>query len=76
MSVLLIGKIHSASVIMNLPQLETLSASRLRVTKQLEKAIALMHATGERPSHIVKDEENVCCGIDFDSKECCVCMKK
>lgn len=44
-------KIHSASVIMNLPKLEALAARRLRITKRLEKAVARYMASGKRPTH-------------------------
>jgi len=47
------GKIHSASVILNLPTLEALEAHRLRVIKKLEKNIAIYHTTEKRPSRII-----------------------
>jgi len=47
------GKVHSASVILNLPELEALDAKRLRIVNRLEKAIADNHATGTRPTHIM-----------------------
>lgn len=58
------GKIHSASVIMNLPDLETLAAKRLRITGRLEKAIAIYHATGVRPTHTLGQRKMYVAGID------------
>ena len=47
------NKVHSASVILNLPILEDYVRKQLRVVKRLEKAIAYYHATGKRPTHIM-----------------------
>jgi hypothetical protein len=58
------GKVHSASVIMNLPDLELLAAKRLALTGRLEKAIAGYHATGERPTHTLGQKKMILAGID------------
>ena len=47
------NKVHSASVILNLPVLEEYVRKRLQIVRRLEKAIALYHATGRRPTHIM-----------------------
>ena len=47
------NKVHSASVIINLPVLEDLVRKQLRLVKRLEKAIAHYHATGKRPTHVL-----------------------
>lgn len=59
------GKVHSASVVMKLPELETLSLRRLRVTRRLEKSIAYFYATGERSSHVLGRSRVNICGIDL-----------
>ena len=71
------GKVHSAHVILNLPELERLSARRIMINDRLEKAIAECHASGERPSLIVSQTGiDGCCGIDLNAKELCGCIKK
>jgi hypothetical protein len=65
------GKIHSASVVMNVPDLEAADARRLRIVKRLEKSIAYDHAKGERPSHVVGRKRLSVCAIDLPAMECC-----
>ena len=45
------GKVHSACVVLNVPDLEDTSRLCIRTCRQLEKSIAYMHANGKRPSH-------------------------
>jgi Cytosolic domain of 10TM putative phosphate transporter len=59
------GKVHSASVILNLPVLENFVKKRLRVVKRLEKAIAYYHATGTRPTHTVGQFQLQFLGVDI-----------
>lgn len=66
------GKIHSASVIMKLPELEALSLRRLRVTRRLEKSIAYFHATGTRASHVLGRARINICGIDLAPLDCTI----
>jgi len=47
------GKVHSASVILNLKDLEAVKAKTDRVCRRLEKSIAHYQAEGHRPTHIV-----------------------
>lgn len=47
------GKVHSASLILNLRDLEIVKARTLRVCRRLEKSIAHYHAVGTRPTHRV-----------------------
>jgi len=60
------GKIHSASVILNLPNLEALEAHRLRVVKRLEKAIAIYHATLKRPSRVIGKLRSAAFGLQME----------
>jgi len=59
------GKVHSANVILNLPDLETLSRKKLKVTRRLEKSIAHFEATSKRPSHVVGQPRMILCGIEL-----------
>jgi len=45
--------VFSASVVMNIPDLEYLCARRQRVLQRLEKSIAIHEATGKRARHVV-----------------------
>jgi len=49
---LLPGKVHSSSIILNVPDLEVTAQRTQRVTRRLEKSIAYYYATGQRPTHI------------------------
>jgi len=67
------GKVHSASVMLNLPELEILSLRKKRVTGRLEKSIAHYEATRERPTHIMGRPRLNCCDIEFSPLECTCC---
>eukprot|EP00546_Thalassionema_frauenfeldii_P006538 CAMPEP_0178908972 /NCGR_PEP_ID=MMETSP0786-20121207/8226_1 /TAXON_ID=186022 /ORGANISM="Thalassionema frauenfeldii, Strain CCMP 1798" /LENGTH=800 /DNA_ID=CAMNT_0020580947 /DNA_START=87 /DNA_END=2486 /DNA_ORIENTATION=- len=60
------GKVHSASVILNLPKLEALEAHCLRIVKRLEKAIAVYHATKERPTQVMGKPKSSAFGIEME----------
>jgi len=60
------GKVHSACVVLNLPDLEKLSVKRIRITRRLEKSIALLEATGRRPQHIVGRPRCLFMGIESE----------
>jgi hypothetical protein len=59
------GKIHSASVLLNLPDLEAVKARCLRVCRRLEKSVAYWHATGTRPTHNVGSPRISILGVDL-----------
>lgn len=59
------GKIHSASVLLNLPDLEAVKARCFRVCRRLEKSIAYWHATGTRPTHNVGSPRISILGVDL-----------
>ena len=48
------GKVHSAYVVLSIPELEAMSRRRQRVVRRLEKSIAIHEGTGKRPEHIGK----------------------
>lgn len=58
------GKVHSASMVLNLPDLETVSARCMRVCRRLEKSIAFYHDTGKRATHNVGSPRIRILGID------------
>jgi len=58
------GKVHSAYVVLSIPDLEATSRRRKRVVRRLEKSIALHEGTGKRPKHIVGSKRCMCCGIE------------
>lgn len=64
------GKVHSASVVMKLPDLEELSSRCLRTCRRLEKSIAYLHATGSRPTHIVGRGRLSMLGVDMAPCDC------
>lgn len=64
------GKVHSASVVLKLPDLEAASAKCMRSCRRLEKSIACYHAVGERPVHIVGRGRISILGIDVLRLEC------
>mmetsp|Transcript_22017 Transcript_22017/g.26911 ORF Transcript_22017/g.26911 Transcript_22017/m.26911 type:complete len:506 (+) Transcript_22017:162-1679(+) len=70
------GKVHSASVILKVPELDVLSARRKRVTRRLEKAIAYYEATGKRPTHIVGRPRLMLCGIETEPVSMFPCYKE
>ena len=59
------GKVHSASVVLNLPDLEAVQARCQRVCRRLEKSIAFWHATGTRPTHNVGSPRVSILGVDM-----------
>ena len=58
------GRVHSASVVLNVPELEEASKKIIKVCRRLEKSIASFYATGKRPTHIVGRPRCMCCGIE------------
>jgi len=58
------GRVHSATVVLKLPDLEDLSARCIRTCRRLEKSIAYLHATGKRPTHIVGRARLRILGVD------------
>jgi len=72
------GQVHSACIAMNVPDLDNLSARRLRVTRRLEKSLAYYNVTGIRPTHIAGRPRFFCCGIESTPVDalclaCCCC---
>jgi hypothetical protein len=68
------GQVHSASIAMNVPDLDLLSARRMKACRGLEKSLAYYNATGIRPTHIVGRPRFLCCGIESSpicSISCC-----
>jgi hypothetical protein len=59
------GKVHSASVVMKLPDLEEASERCTRTVRRLEKSIAYLYATGSRPDHIVGRGRLSILGVDM-----------
>ena len=64
------NKVHSASVVLKLPDLELASRRCMRVCRRLEKSIAYLHATGERPTHIVGRGRATVLGVDLAPCDC------
>jgi hypothetical protein len=64
------GKVHSASVLLSLPDLENMNSKRLRTVHRLEKSIAFYKATGKKPTHIMGRNRIVCCGIHMAPLDC------
>ena len=60
------NKIHSASVILNLPILEDYVRKQLRLVKRLERSIAHFHATGNRPTHVMGQFKSHFLGIELE----------
>lgn len=58
------GQVHSASIAMNVPDLDQLSARRMRVCRRLEKSLAYYNVTGIRPTHVAGRPRFKCCGIE------------
>lgn len=59
------GKVHSASIVLNLPDLEEASMRCMRTCRRLEKSIAHLHATKRRPTHIVGRGRCSMLGVDL-----------
>jgi hypothetical protein len=64
------GRVHSASVVLNLPELEDASVRCMRTCRRLEKSIAFLHATGNRPTHVVGRGRISCLGIELQPLDC------
>jgi hypothetical protein len=58
------GQVHSACIAMNVPDLDALSARRMRVCRRLEKSLAYHSVTGIRPTHTAGRPRFQCCGIE------------
>lgn len=58
------GKVHSVSIVLNIPDLEIVRARCIRVCRRLEKSIAYYHATGKRATHNVGSPRISLLGID------------
>ena len=72
------GQVHSACIAMNVPDLDNLSARRLRVTRRLEKSLAYYSVTGNRPTHVSGRPRIFCLGIESTPVDvlclvCCCC---
>jgi len=67
------GKVHSTSMVLNLPDLETIATRCMRVCRRLEKSIAHYHATGQRATHNVGSPRMTILGIDTEPCDgfCC-----
>lgn len=59
------GKVHSTSMVLNLPDLESIATRCMRVCRRLEKSIAYYHATGKRVTHNVGSPRMTILGIDL-----------
>ena len=64
------GKVHSASVVLKVPDLERESNRCERTCRRLEKAIAHLHATGERPTHVVGRGRFRMLGVELAPCDC------
>jgi len=58
------GKVHSAYVVLNIPDLERIASKRRRAVRRLEKSIAYYEATSKRLTHVVGRKRLMCCGIE------------
>ena len=58
------NRVHSAAVVLNLPDLEAVSARRRRVVRRLEKSLVSLEVKGRRPQHVVGRKRLRCCGIE------------
>lgn len=64
------GKVHSACMVMNLPDLEVVNARAMRVCRRLEKSIAFYYASGTRATHNVGSPRMSILGIDLAPFDC------
>jgi Late exocytosis, associated with Golgi transport/Cytosolic domain of 10TM putative phosphate transporter len=62
--------VHSAVVVLKLPDLAEANMRCMRSCRRLEKSIAYLHATGHRPTHIVGRGRVNVLGIDLAPLEC------
>lgn len=69
------GKVHSTSMVLNLPDLETVATRCMRVCRRLEKSIAHFHATGRRATHNVGSPRMTILGIDLAPCDAFCCGK-
>ena len=68
------GKVHSASVVMKVPDLEDASQRCVRTVRRLEKSIAYLYATGRRPNHVVGRGRLSVLGVDLQPFDLsCIC---
>lgn len=67
------GKVHSTSVVLNLPDLEAVSLRSHRVCERLEKSIAYYEANGERPTHYVGVPRLTLLGLQSPPLSCFCC---
>lgn len=58
------GKVHSASVVLDIPDLEKIASKRKRAVRRLEKSQAFHEATGKRATHVIGRKRWRCCGIE------------
>lgn len=58
------GKVHSAYAVLNIPDLEKVSARRKRAVRRLEKSVAHFEATGTRLTHVVGRKRLRCFGVE------------
>jgi Late exocytosis, associated with Golgi transport/Cytosolic domain of 10TM putative phosphate transporter len=64
------GKVHSVSIVLNIPDLEAVRARCIRVCRRLEKSIAYYHANGKRATHNVGSPRISVLGIDMAPCDC------
>jgi hypothetical protein len=64
------GRVHSASVVLKLPDLEEASIRCTRICRRLEKSIAYLQATGKRPTHINGRGRLRVLGVDLNPIDC------
>lgn len=65
------GQVHSASVVLKVPDLEEAAARVVRSCRRLEKSIAFWKATGSRPTHTVGRHRLTVLGVvDLPPVEC------
>ena len=58
------GKVYTACVVLNLPDLERVAAKRRQAVRRLEKSFAYYEATGKRLTHIVGRTRLKCLGVE------------
>jgi len=64
------GRVHSATVCLQVPDVQAASDRCLRVCRRLEKSVATVHATGQRPTHIVGNSRLRVLGVDLEPWDC------
>jgi len=58
------GQVHSACVVLNIPDLEKVCAKRKRTVRRVEKSIAYQEATGTRATHVIGTKRCTFLGIE------------